>query len=256
MTKNILPVIIALFSLFQTHITIKASLSEEALHEYVDLGLPSGTLWATCNIGASKPQKSGLYFAWGETIGYQKGEHIFCSNYKWQGNGKGWHHFNKYTCEDKAYGCWYNEDGEYVGTIVDGKEYKNLIELLPEDDAATTLWGDEWCTPTIAQYEELLDTANTSLEWLKYKGVKGIMICSKRNGNHIFLPVSGMSDFVIRNTKTYGYYWTRSLCRTLSSSAFCLCFCSNRIFLSSTIRSDGQVIRPVRVKSYKHISTR
>ena len=99
-------------------------------HEYVDLGLPSGTLWATCNVGASKPEEYGDYFAWGET---KTKETYQGENYKWVNGDL----FTKY-CTNSLYG---NVD--------------NLLELLPEDDAATANWGNNWCTPSKDQFDEL-----------------------------------------------------------------------------------------------------
>ena len=94
-------------------------------HDYVDLGLPSGTLWATCNIGASKPEDFGNYFAWGETTGYDEGKREFDDEHykflkkKWGLLGSKWI-YTKY-CSDKEYG------------IVDNKRF-----LDDEDDAIET----------------------------------------------------------------------------------------------------------------------
>jgi len=107
-------------------------------HEYVDLGLPSGTLWATCNVGATTPEGYGDYFAWGETT---PKETYNWMTYKW-GSGNesdGWlyRELTKY-CSDSTYGLYGFHD--------------NLTELLPEDDAATANWGNGWRTPTRAQW--------------------------------------------------------------------------------------------------------
>ena len=91
-------------------------------HEWVDLGLPSGTLWATCNIGATSPEGYGDYFAWGET---QPKQVYDWSNYKW-GNYYVQGGLSKYVT-----------DSEY-GTV----DYKT--ELEPEDDAASVNWGPSW----------------------------------------------------------------------------------------------------------------
>ena len=98
-------------------------------HEYVDLGLPSGTLWATCNVGASKPEEYGDYFAWGEVKAKDKFD---VSTYKWY-NGS-YKAITKY-CTDSEYGT------------VDNK-----TELLPEDDVATAYWGSSWCIPSSKQF--------------------------------------------------------------------------------------------------------
>ena len=107
-------------------------------HEYVDLGLPSGTLWATCNVGASKPEEYGDYFAWGETK--PKSDYSW-ETYKWcKGSSKT---MTKY-CTNSKYG--------YNGFTDD------LWELLPEDDAATVNWGSGWQTPSLAQLKELFNS--------------------------------------------------------------------------------------------------
>lgn len=222
---------------------------DEKQHDYVDLGLPSDTLWATCNIGAKKPQDRGLYFAWGETYGYKGEEHVFYKNYKWHddiGCGTYVHGFNKYTREDNdKLGGWYKND-TYIGTTVEGVEYKDLTELLPEDDAATICWGNDWCMPTESQIAELIDTANTSLRVTRHKGIKGLKVKSKRNNNSIFLPTSGNRTFMLYNAKKRGYYWSKSLSKS-SICANSLAFKPDSVFIDEGIRSDGFVIRPVKV---------
>ena len=114
--------------------------------EYVDLGLPSGTLWATCNIGADSPEDYGLYFAWGETTGYSEdtsdGRSFDWSTYKYC-NGSSYT-LTKY-CNDSSRG--------YNGFT------DNLTELVPEDDAATANWGAGWCMPTVEQFDELFNSS-------------------------------------------------------------------------------------------------
>lgn len=111
-------------------------------HGYVDLGLPSGTLWATCNLGAETPYEYGGYYAWGET----EPKTLFkWSNYKY---GNDYNKLTKY-CYDPEYGY-----GEFVD---------NLRELLPEDDAAKMLWGNGWCVPTINQWKDTLPASHWQL---------------------------------------------------------------------------------------------
>jgi hypothetical protein len=96
---------------------------------YVDLGLPSGTLWATCNIGANSPEEYGYYFAWGETEGYNDGKTTFdWSTYKWC-NGS-YDSLTKYKYSS-SYGTY---------------DYKTELDL--DDDAAYVNWGAEWCMPS------------------------------------------------------------------------------------------------------------
>lgn len=123
-------------------------------HEYVDLGLPSGTLWATTNIGATNPEDSGDCFAWGET---ETKEDYSWSTYKY-GRGA---NFTKYNQTD------------------------GLTELELEDDAAHVLWGDAWVIPTKTQWYEL--NKNCTWSWGTVNGITGYTVSG--NGNSIFLPV-------------------------------------------------------------------
>ena len=149
----------------------EVSFVESEEHEYVDLGLPSGTLWATCNIGANSPEEYGDYFAWGETT--PKSTYDW-STYKWC-NGSSTT-MTKY-CTQSEYG--------YNGFT------DNLTELQSADDAATANWGSDWQMPSLAQIQELCSSSNTTTEWTQVNGVNGRKITSKSNGNSIFLPAAG-----------------------------------------------------------------
>ena len=161
------------------------------VHEYVDLGLSSGTLWATCNIGATNPEDYGDYFAWGETVPNKE-------NYAWTTTAFAYYedgalHFSKY-----------NTDSQY-GAI------DNKIELDPEDDAAYVNWGPEWRMPTAAQIQELLDQCNWSSTY-EQNGVKGRLLTSKVNGNTIFLPFAGQrSGTNLSSVGSNGNYWSRDM---------------------------------------------
>lgn len=167
-------------------------------HEYVDLGLPSGTLWATTNVGASTPEEYGDYFAWGETTP----KDIYDWNtYQWC-NGR-WNKMTKY--------CTISTHGD--NGFTDGK-----TELDPEDDAATANWGPQWCMPTYEQQEELRTMCTWT--WTTSNGVDGFRV--SRNGKSIFLPAAGYhfgSQITPYSTGTYGYYWTRTLYATKSYQA-------------------------------------
>ena len=157
-------------------------------HEWVDLGLPSGTKWATMNVGASRPEDYGSYFAWGET---QPKNEYNCGTYKWC---KGSDDTMTRYCIQSSYG--------YNGFT------DNLTELLPEDDAATVNWGGSWCMPTFTQIEELLD--NCSCYWTTLNGVKGTLVTGP-NSNTIFLPAAGYRDgTTIRSTGSDCEYWSSS----------------------------------------------
>ena len=145
---------------------------QEVPAEAVDLELPSGTLWAAFNVGATKPEEYGLYFAWGETQGYSAKERQYFgwNNYKWcNGSGKS---LTKY-----------NSKAEYG--VVDNKTTLDL-----EDDAAHANWGGQWHMPTNEQINEL--KSNCDSEWTTQKGVEGMLYTSKKNGKTVFFPGAGI----------------------------------------------------------------
>ena len=159
-------------------------------HEWVDLGLPSGTLWATCNVGASKPEDYGSYFAWGET--YTKSTYDFDS-YKY---ANGAHDKLTKYCSRSDYG--------------NNNFTDNLIELQAIDDAATANWGGGWHTPSEAQWKELKD--NTIQQWTIIGGKEGMLYTSKKNGQGVFMPAAGWrSDSELIDAASQGSYWSRSL---------------------------------------------
>ena len=159
-------------------------------HKYVDLGLPSGTLLATCNVGATTPEGYGDYFAWGDTLPktvYNWSTYRMC-------NGD-FDNLNKY-CSIPRYGI-----NDFTDT---------LTVLIPEDDAATHNWGSGWRMPTKAEWKELHD--NTTYDWKEINGVRGVLIFSKVNGNTLFLPGAGnYADGEHHNTNAV-YYRSSSLC--------------------------------------------
>ena len=151
-------------------LTQLASILENRHHEYVDLGLPSGTLWATTNIGADFPEEYGEYFAWGETE--PKSDYSW-ETYKWcEGTGTT---LTKY-CTDEAYG-----------------QVDSLRTLDMEDDVAYVMWGPDWRMPTDDElYELRSDAGLVTLDFdASVNGVGGVRLTSKANGNSIFLPYAG-----------------------------------------------------------------
>lgn len=193
-------------------------------HDYVDLGLPSGTLWATCNVGAEGPEDYGDYYAWGETTGYKSGKTKFnWSTYKYcRGSNTS---ITKY-CTDSAYGT------------IDG-----YLELLPLDDAATMNWGSEWRLPSKDQQEELRKKCTWT--WTTKNGINGYFIKSKNNQNSIFLPAAGYySETSIKEENSHGSYWSSSLSSGFGG-AYGLRFDSNSINTGSSGRCYGRTIRPV-----------
>ena len=205
-------------------------------HEYVDLGLPSGTLWATCNIGAASPEQSGLYFAWGETTGYAAGDgHPFkWSNYRHGNQIDGNILIYKYNI--------YQSNG-----TVD-----NLTELETSDDAAYVGWSTNWRMPSQTQVEELLNSSYTNAVWTTQNNVNGYLITSRMNGyigNSIFLPAAGWYlNTDLSDSGEFGFYWSRSLNQSNSQFANYIVFSSGNIQWSLQTRSMGMTVRPVTVK--------
>ena len=203
----------------------------EEEHEWVDLGLPSGTLWATCNVGANSPEEYGDYFAWGETKPkeeYSWNTYIYCMD-----------DYNTLT----RY-CYQSECG-YNGFT------DTLTELLPEDDAAIANWGNGWQMPSLAQLQELFDSKYTTAKWTTQNGVNGRLIASKSNSNAIFLPAAGeYYDAKIDYDGRYGDYWSRSLNAYDSPYADALSFNSSSVFWEDHLyRYRGKSVRPVRTKT-------
>jgi hypothetical protein len=196
-------------------------------HDYVNLGLPSGTLWATRNVGASRPEDYGDYFAWGETRGYKSGKSDFSwSTYKWC-NGSS-DKLTKY-CTSSSYGT------------VD-----NRTELSPEDDAVYANWGSGWRMPTDDQQTELREKCRWT--WTSRNGVKGYEVKGP-NGNLLFLPAAGYRyDASLYNAGGYGFYWSRTLCSGSPNYAFSLWCYSDRLVRLVSFRYNGQSVRPVRAQ--------
>lgn len=169
-------------------------------YQIVDLGLPSGTLWADRNIGSTSPEDKGLYFAWGDVTGY-KDEH----NFSWENY--------KYSNEDGSQMLKYNSTD-------------NLTVLELEDDPAYMNIGDEWRTMHQSEFVELCTYTNKIFEdldgnkyWYEYNSdtkpegvldwkvidencVKGIYFVSTINNNSIFMPTCSDNTNVI--------FWTNS----------------------------------------------
>ncbi len=195
-------------------------------HEYVDLGLPSGTLWATMNIGANSPEEYGDYFAWGET----SPKDVFkWDNYQWS-NGTRFNKLIKY-CTNSSYG--------YNG-FVDDK-----TELEPEDDAATANWGSQWCMPSAEQLDEIISQCNW--QWTTMNGVNGYRV--SKNGKSIFFPAAGyyFGD-TLYSTGNISYYWSRMVNASKSYQAYYLWFHSQgNLERNYGDRDTGFSVRAVRV---------
>lgn len=181
--------------------------------EFVDLGLPSGTLWATCNIGATKPEEFGNYFAWGEVA-------------------------PKFYYANLTYKWWYDD------TYTKYSNSGDTIEL--SDDVAYVNWGGDWRMPTKAELEELCEY--TIWKDHSINGVEGYQLTSKMNGNTIFFPESGYKS----NDVTYNgihVCWINSL--ATDSNALCLYIywsSGPKVECSNKWRCTGLPVRPVKRK--------
>ena len=181
-------------------------------HEYVDLGLPSGLLWATCNIGADSPEDYGDYFAWGET---QPKESFGWSTYQY--------------CNGSS------------NTLT---KYCNLTILLPEDDAATANWGSAWRMPTEEEWDELLNS--TTHTWTTQNGVNGWLFTAS-NGNSLFLPAAGwFGSSSLQDAANYGGYLSSTLFTGNPNNAWSFYFGSNNYSTYPKNRSTGSSVRAVR----------
>lgn len=180
----------------------------------VDLGLPSGIIWATCNLGAAKPEGYGDYYAWGEPTAK--------SNYEW----------STYK---------YYEGGSVTKyTTTDG-----LVVLQADDDAAVAALGAGWRMPTKDEWDELLSKCEQ--EWTTKNGVKGALFTGP-SGKTIFLPAAGYYQYdAVRDQGYSGRYWSSSLYPDDVNNAWRLGFNSSSTSVSSYNRCYGQTIRPVRV---------
>ena len=192
-------------------------------HDYVDLGLPSGTLWATCNVGSDTQEGYGDYFAWGET---EPKSTYDWGNYKWC-NGD-YDQLNKY-CSDSDYG--------YNGFT------DNPTILQPSDDAATSNWGIGWCTPTETQWRELYQ--NTTNSWTIQNGVNGSLFTAS-NGRSLFLPAAGYhSENGLDHENSYGYYWSSLLDTSIPNAVWVFDCFSIGYGVSSGSRDHGRSVRAV-----------
>lgn len=201
--------------------------AEDYHHDYVDLGLPSGTLWATCNLGADTPYEEGEYFAWGEINGSFHGYTLFdFGQYKYV------------SCIKVGYDYVYHK--YYSGD--------NLLQLQPEDDAATYYWGSNWRIPSKAQIEELLNTEYVTLSKTSVDGKEVLRIRSNANDNCLYIPASGYySGTELKYTsKTIYTMWTNEV-GSKYYNAKALHYGETNTFNNTASRALGYPIRPVYV---------
>ena len=205
-------------------------------YTYVDLGLPSGTKWATYNVGATRRTQRGDYFAWGETK--PKGVY-YKENYKWcmdTGEIDRWGYpIYKYTK--------YCANSEY-GTV----DNKTVLEA--EDDAATANWGKEWRMPTVEEIEELIDACYWKWVYnVDNTGTNGHLGTSKTNGASIFLPANSPGDMDPNSQGDHGSYWSSSLYEDDPDDAYTIHstvdYINDKISSYHRSRSVGRCVRAV-----------
>ena len=201
----------------------------------VDLGL--SVKWATCNLGASSPEQSGDFYAWGETT--PKTKFGSMEGYKWS------------YAEKSSYGDEILLYSKYNSKSNLGK-VDNKTKLDPDDDAARAKLGGKWRMPTKQEFQELID--NCEMSWTTQGGVNGMEFKSKINGNSIFLPAPGLyapkgsinpSGSDLSEAGKSGYYWSSELAGSSTSMVAALRIQSNYHNLLNADRTQGCSIRPV-----------
>ena len=218
MNKAILTTILTTFVLACAGAQVPANV------QAVDLGLPSGLYWASCNVGAATPEGYGDYFAWGETEA--KTDYSW-TTYKY---ANGSHETLAKYCNDTSYGNNGFTD--------------NKTTLDPEDDAATANWGGAWRMPTDAEWTELREQCMWT--WTTQNGINGYQVTSKTNSNSIFLPAAGYRyNETLSDGGSYGNYWASSLFEKYSGHAWGIGFYSGLADMGSYTRCYGQSVRPV-----------
>ena len=194
-------------------------------HLFVDLGLPSGTLWATCNVGASAPEEIGDHFAWGEI---ETKSSYSWATYKWcDGDvcNSSNQNLTKY-CDRGGYG------------MIDGK-----VSLELEDDVAHVQWGGDWHIPSSTEFQELMDNCTT--EWIKLSDGLHAYKFTGPNGKSIIMPAAGYKKKENYTADVF-YYWLSDLFNTACTNASAMNKESNtQACISGNLRYEGCAIRPV-----------
>lgn len=211
-------------------------------HEYVDLGLPSGTLWATCNIGAESPSENGLYFAWGDIEGHPEGYDFSWNNYKFYGgisfNPNSMYKMTKYTYQN------HKTNGDYN------------IDLDHCDDAAYMIWGHDWEMPTNLQIGELVynccwDITN-DYNGTGAAGCIAYKVKSEEDRGKRIIDGKVTNKYNLSDPHIFfisGQTWSRSLNLEENNSSIVLNADSNQgAREAGTSRNCGLNIRPVRLK--------
>lgn len=208
----------------------------------VDLGLPSGVLWATSNLGATTAEEDGDYYAWGETEPYYLPSHSLdnpCSDWK-EGKEKGYTWWSYKWCMGTAESLI-----KYCNRESYGHQYfcDDKIRLDPEDDAAHVNLGGDWRTPTVSNWSELYE--NCEIKWTEQNGVAGMLFTSIINGNSIFFPFAGYRTSKTRYSGPPSFYWTSSLDTKNPSTARAMRLSYEGSYGESFDRCEGLSVRPV-----------
>ena len=194
--------------------------------EYVDLGLPSGTMWATCNVGASKPEDEGLLFQFGRVYGYKYGD----TNHKFR--------TNKQNVK--------NTGNKYTTLTTSGKTYKVGEILDLEDDAAHVNMGGKWRMPTNDDLEELLNNTIHEVKTINY--LKGMLFTSNINKRQLFIPF--MQGYWYNGTwysldKSYASIWSSRVYVFVDDAYKLYCGLSGNAYVNNLRRSSAFSVRGV-----------
>ena len=217
----------------QASVTAKANnglmancaITVESAFPAVDMGL--SVRWCTCNLGATKPEEPGGYYAWGETstkTDYDWSTYTLCN---------GANNSLKKYCTMSYYG---NVDDKLV--------------LEAADDAAVHIMGGDWRMPTQEEFDELMNPSNCTWTWDTENGANGYRVTSKKNGNSIFLPAAGGMGGIEGYGLVYmgerGFYWSSSLYKTIPNCGCGMAFGATWFEQTFCERCVGENIRPVR----------
>lgn len=238
--------------------------------EYVDLGLPSGTMWAKCNLFAQNETDYGWYFQWGDTNGYPKVDKSTIDRtgkYDWEGHNVDWTVKQKnqlskifdYSTTPYQTNASAGTDSlntkftKYLGSTSSSYKDPSATDedalkkgLDPMDDAVVRLMGEGWSMPTYGQWEELVNgTTNT---WVRLNGVNGYKFVSKTDSSkYIFIPAAGFANGDgVSDIGSHGFVWSRSLKTPTPYMSYCLSFYSEVCSMGDDGRQSGLSVRGVR----------
>ncbi len=198
-------------------------------YEYVDLGLPSGTLWATKNIGASSITDNGLYFSWGSTTGYTAEQVGVNKNFSWADYELG-------------------DGGSSDANMLKYNSTDGLKTLEPIDDAATVLMGGEWHIPSSTQVDELLNNTyvtNANVTDYQGTGVNGRLFTSVAdNTKTLFFPYANYyENGSISSFTNYTLLWANNY--YVNNRVYYYAFGSSNVTSYNSDRYYGYSIRGV-----------